>query len=89
MRIAGQPRRRGCPHLLAHERPVIVCGVGCVEQEKFHDVLRIFLGLKDVNLGDASLLPRVRKQFGDVPAQICFEWNTPQHTTDDAVPPKR
>ena len=29
------------------------------------------------------------KQFGDVPSQICFEWNTPQHTTDDAVPPKR
>jgi integrase/recombinase XerD len=24
-----------------------------------------------------------------VPSQICFEWNTPQHTTDDAVPPKR
>lgn len=29
------------------------------------------------------------KQFGDVPSQICFEWNTPQHTTDDAVSPKR
>ncbi len=29
------------------------------------------------------------KQFGDVPSQICFEWNVPQHTTDDAVPPKR
>jgi hypothetical protein len=29
------------------------------------------------------------KQFGDVPSQICFEWNTPQHTTDDALPPKR
>ncbi|OOK73489.1 phage integrase, N-terminal SAM-like domain protein [Mycobacterium kansasii] len=29
------------------------------------------------------------KQFGDVPSQICFEWNTPQHTTDDAVPPRR
>lgn len=29
------------------------------------------------------------KQFGDVPSQICFEWNTPQHTTDDAVPPGR
>jgi integrase/recombinase XerD len=29
------------------------------------------------------------KQFGDVPSQICFEWNTPQHTTDDAVPPNR
>jgi integrase/recombinase XerD len=28
------------------------------------------------------------KQFGDVPSQICFEWNTPQHTTDDAVPPE-
>jgi integrase/recombinase XerD len=29
------------------------------------------------------------RQFGDVPSQICFEWNTPQHTTDDAVPPRR
>jgi hypothetical protein len=29
------------------------------------------------------------KQFGDVPSQICFEWNTPRHTTDDAVPTKR
>lgn len=29
------------------------------------------------------------KQFGDFPAQICFEWNTPRHSTDDAVPPAR
>jgi hypothetical protein len=29
------------------------------------------------------------RQFGDVPSQICFEWNTAQHTTDNAVPPKR
>lgn len=29
------------------------------------------------------------KQFGDVPSQICFEWNSPQHTTETAVPPKR
>jgi hypothetical protein len=27
--------------------------------------------------------------FGDVPAQIAFDWNTPRHTTDDAVPPQR
>ena len=27
--------------------------------------------------------------FGDVPSQVCFEWNTPRHTTDDAVPPGR
>lgn len=26
------------------------------------------------------------QMFGDVPAQICFDWNTPRHTTDDAVP---
>ncbi|MFN2495346.1 MAG: hypothetical protein ABR608_05500 [Pseudonocardiaceae bacterium] len=26
---------------------------------------------------------------GDVPVQICFEWNTPRHTTDDAVRPGR
>jgi site-specific recombinase XerD len=29
------------------------------------------------------------RTFGDVPSQICFEWNTPRHTTDDAVPPTR
>jgi hypothetical protein len=29
------------------------------------------------------------KQFGDVPSQICFEWNTPRRTADDAVPTKR
>src|SRR3954470_23789318 len=29
------------------------------------------------------------KQFGDVSSQICFEWNTPRRTTDDAVPRKR
>lgn len=27
--------------------------------------------------------------FGDVPAQIAFDWNTPRHTTDDAMPPGR
>ena len=27
--------------------------------------------------------------FGDVPAQIAFDWNTPRHTSDDAVPPGR
>jgi integrase/recombinase XerD len=27
--------------------------------------------------------------FGDIPSQICFEWNTPRHTTDDAVPAQR
>lgn len=30
-----------------------------------------------------------QRTFGEIPAQICFEWNTPQHTTDDAVPPGR
>lgn len=29
------------------------------------------------------------RTFGDVPAQICFDWNSPKHTTDDAVPPAR
>jgi integrase/recombinase XerD len=29
------------------------------------------------------------RTFGDVPAQICFDWNTPRHTTDDAAPPAR
>ncbi|MFB9075390.1 hypothetical protein ACFFX0_31205 [Citricoccus parietis] len=25
-----------------------------------------------------------QRTFGEIPAQICFEWNTPRHTTDDA-----
>jgi integrase/recombinase XerD len=29
------------------------------------------------------------RTFGDIPSQICFDWNTPQHTTDDAVPAGR
>lgn len=29
------------------------------------------------------------KTFGKIPAQISFEWNTPRHTTDDAMPPGR
>lgn len=29
------------------------------------------------------------RAFGDTPAQVCFEWNTPRHTADDAVPPGR
>lgn len=29
------------------------------------------------------------RTFGNVPTQICFDWNTPRHTTDDAVPPAR
>lgn len=30
-----------------------------------------------------------QRTFGEIPAQICFEWNTPRHTTDDAVPAGR
>ncbi len=29
------------------------------------------------------------KAFGDIPSQICFDWNRPRHTTDDAVPAGR
>ena len=27
--------------------------------------------------------------FGDIPSQICFDWNMPRHTAEDAVPPGR
>lgn len=30
-----------------------------------------------------------QRTFGDIPSQICFEWNTARHTTDDAVPTGR
>lgn len=29
------------------------------------------------------------RTFGNVPSRICFDWNMPRHTTDDAVPPSR
>lgn len=29
------------------------------------------------------------RTVGDIPSQICFDWNTPKHTTDDAVPTGR
>ncbi|HWS94069.1 MAG TPA: hypothetical protein VN306_16735, partial [Mycobacterium sp.] len=47
-------------HLFAHELPAFVCALGCVEEEKFHDVLRVVLGLEDVSRSYASLLPRGR-----------------------------
>ena len=42
--------------------------------------------LTDTRYGWAGFCERT---FGDVPSQICFEWNTPQHATEDAVPPRR
>jgi site-specific recombinase XerD len=33
--------------------------------------------------------PFCEKLFNDVPSQIVFDWNSPRHTTDDAVPPGR
>ena len=33
--------------------------------------------------------PFCQQAFGDVPAQVVFEWNTPRHTADDAVTPGR
>lgn len=33
--------------------------------------------------------PFCERTFGDVPAQICFDWNRPRHSAEDAVPPGR
>lgn len=33
--------------------------------------------------------PLCEQMFGDIPAQVVFEWNAPRHSTDDAVPPGR
>ena len=73
MRLAAHPshRPRRCPHLLAQERPEILGGLGCVEEENDHDVVRIVIGLKDVCRLDASLLPRGR--VPGVRAQPRFE----------------
>jgi integrase/recombinase XerD len=29
------------------------------------------------------------RTFGDVPSQVCFEWNTPKHSAEDAATPGR
>lgn len=42
--------------------------------------------LTDSRYGWAALCERV---FDSVPTQVVFEWNSPRHTTDDAVPPRR
>lgn len=42
--------------------------------------------LTNSRYGWASFCERV---FGDVPSQVVFEWNSPRHTTDDAMPPRR
>ena len=49
--------------------------------------IRMFCAyLTDPRYGWASLCEQV---FGDVPAQVVFEWNAPRHRVDDAVPPAR
>ena len=60
MRIAGQPRRRRQPHLLTQERSIVLGGTDCVEEDEFHDVVRIVIGLQDTYCGDTGLLPRGR-----------------------------
>lgn len=30
-----------------------------------------------------------QERFGEVPAQIVFDWNSPRHTAEDALPPRR
>ncbi|YCH08578.1 tyrosine-type recombinase/integrase [Arthrobacter sp. alpha11c] len=42
--------------------------------------------LTDGRYGWAALCERV---FADIPVQVVFEWNSPRHATDDAVPPRR
>lgn len=66
LRIAGQSRRKRCPHLFAHELPVFVCAVDGVEKEKFYDALRVALGLEDLYRGNPSLLARGRAA-GELP----------------------
>jgi len=34
-------------------------------------------------------IPFCERVFGDVPAQVVFDWNAPRHSTDDAMPPAR
>ncbi|MGB7235843.1 MAG: site-specific integrase [Rhodococcus sp. (in: high G+C Gram-positive bacteria)] len=42
--------------------------------------------LTDPRYGWVTFSERV---FQNVPSQVVFEWNSPRHTTDDAVPPHR
>lgn len=53
----------------------------------YSSAIRAFCAyLTDPRYGWAALCESL---FGDVPAQVVFEWNSPRHTTDDAVPPGR
>ncbi|MBN2177059.1 MAG: site-specific integrase [Demequinaceae bacterium] len=53
----------------------------------YSNAIGMFCGyVADSRYGWVALCDRT---FGDVPVQICFEWNSPHHTADDAVPPKR
>ncbi|MCW3768899.1 site-specific integrase, partial [Paenarthrobacter sp. PAE-2] len=42
--------------------------------------------LTDGRYGWATFCERV---FADIPVQVVFEWNSPRHTTDDALPARR
>ena len=42
--------------------------------------------LTDGRYGWAAFCERV---FADIPVQVVFEWNSPRHTADDVMPPRR
>jgi len=65
--------------LRSREKPVTLTTL-----RSYSSAVRTFCGyVSDSRYGWSALCERT---FGDVPSQICFEWNSPRHTIDDAVP---
>jgi hypothetical protein len=76
------------PFQLAGKRPAVNHCLAPVEvAEHLGQVRGLFFGdpMSDSRYGCVSFC---EKQFGDTPSQICFEWNTPRHSTDDAKSPR-
>ena len=64
--------------LRSRERPVTLATL-----RSYGGAIRAFCGyLTDSRYGWAGFCERT---FGDVPSQICFEWNTPRHAADAAA----
>lgn len=61
--------------------------VGVRTLRTYANAIRAFCSyLCDPRYGWVSLCERM---FGDVPSQIVFDWNSPRHTVDDGIEPRR
>lgn len=68
--------------LRSREKPVTLTTL-----RSYSSAVRIFCAyITDSRYGWVSYCEQA---FGDIPSQICFEWNSPKHATDDAAPEGR